>query len=281
MKVCIARRGGGIGDILMMSPIIKSLHKEGFLVTAAIDKSIENYVAILLHNPYIDCIIDYKEANKRDYTRFIDLSYAAYSYEQAGFDLSRIEIFSKVAEVTLEKETPDFFLNKEISLEEYDLLHFSAPKKWIGLHFFAAEERRSLSKEKAKTIIRYFLRYTDYNLLLLDSEDYIKIHSERIIKCNKMDIEESAMHFKNCKYIICVDSCWLHVAAAFNIPGLALFGSTKPELRVKHYKNIKSLYSKSNCRGCFYKECDKNYECMKEITARDIIKEVKKDEILL
>ncbi|AYN25680.1 hypothetical protein D8682_00940 (plasmid) [Buttiauxella sp. 3AFRM03] len=63
---------------------------------------------------------------------------------------------------------------------------------------------------------------------------------------NVLNFSKSTKDFvsiiKNAEYVYTCDSATLHIAAAFNIPTQCIFNTIKPELRVKYYNNIESVY---------------------------------------
>ena len=271
MKICVARAHGGIGDILMMTPGIKALKKAGHEVHVAINREPEtkdSYFEILKNNPSIDRIHEYKDVEKKEFDKFVDLTSVAYPYEQAGFKLGRAKIFARYMGVSIEDETPILVLDESIYCENL-----------IALHFFGAEKRRSWNKEKARRLINYLIKETSVNLLLLDNEYYYP-DSDRIISCEGVGVMKASGYLHSAKYFIGIDSGWMHIAGALDIPGLVLFGSTDPITRIKDYKYLDGLYTKSKCRGCFYKPCEIKYNCMEEITLNEVIEVIRYDALL-
>jgi ADP-heptose:LPS heptosyltransferase len=268
MKILLIRTSEGIGDLLMLTPVIKELASKNHTVDLLLPRK-EIYLSLFKHNKHLNKLLLSNNYSQNVYDKIINLNSVAYPYELGGFEISRTQIFAKACNVTVTSEKPIYAVEKKVCL-----------KKCIGLHFFGAEKRRSWGFKKVQVLIKYFLRYTNFNLLLLDTVD-LEIKSKRIISCKSMDIEESASHLAGCMYFIGVDSCWLHFAKALNVPGIVLFGSTNPKTRVKENENITTIYTRSNCRGCFYKECDLNFQCMEEISVRNVVDELKKNEILL
>lgn len=272
MKYCIARAHGGIGDILMMTPGIKALKEAGHEVSVAIDRHRtrnDTYYNLLKNNEDIEFIYDYRYLNKNKFDKVIDITSVAYPYEQAGTKIGRASIFANAMGVAIKDETPIYTVEKIYKIENS-----------VALHFFATEERRSWNLEKANMLIQWFLSNTNVNIILLDKNKSLLNNSNRIIYCGDMSVEESAKYLAGADYFIGVDSGFMHLAGALNVYGLALFGSTDPITRIKDYKTFKALYTSSDCRGCFYKPCNYNYECMSSINLFDVIKEIKCNALL-
>ena len=274
MKYCIARAHGGIGDILMMKPGIRALAEAGHEVCVAIDRhrtKNDTYYELLKNNEDVKFIYDYRYFNKNKFDKVVDITSVAYPYEQAGLKIGRATIFAKAMGVKIDDETPFYSIERKIKIDNSN-----------ALHFFATEKRRSLSLEKAKAIIRWLLDCTSSNLILLDRyKEFSEIKNPRIIYCGNKNIEEAAVILKGANYFLGVDSGWMHIAAALSIPGTAIFGSTDPVTRIKDYKMIDAIYTSSNCRGCFYRACELDYDCMKSISVNQIIDRLKVDALLL
>ena len=258
MKICIWRSGGGLGDILFLTPVIKELHNEGYSVDVGVDRLVRNdiYYKVLENNPYINKVIHYKEIKIEDYTKCVNLSNVAYAYEMGGFDLTRPEIFGRYCGVNIKSNKPEIFIKR---LKKQDV---------ISLHFKGAEKRRSLSKNISLKIIQLLLLKTKSKILLLNN--IIEIKNERIKQIEEMEISKAIEEVSQSKLFIGVDSAWLHICAALDIETVSIFGSTKPNMRVKDYRHNKSVFSSSSCRGCFYKECEEDYKCMKTFDEEEL-----------
>lgn len=273
MRYCIARAHGGIGDILMMTPGINALVNQGHEVCVAIDRHRtrnDTYYQLLRNNEDVKFIYDYRYFNKNKFDKVVDITSVAYPYEQAGLKIGRATIFARAMGVKIENETPIFKVEKILKIENS-----------IALHFFATEKRRSLSLDKALLIIDWLLQNTKANIVILDRCKELDIDNERIIYCGDKNIIEGAEVLNGCNYFLGVDSGWMHIAGALSIPGTAIFGSTDPVTRIKDYKYMDSLYTSSKCRGCFYKICDMDFDCMTSISVNEIIDRLRVDALLL
>ena len=94
----------------------------------------------------------------------------------------------------------------------------------------------------------------------------------------KTDIEELCANIGGCSLFITNDSGPMHVAAAYQVPTVAIFGPTKHK-ETSQWMNEKSELVRDNidCAPCMKRECPlKHHECMKNITASKVIEAVKK-----
>ena len=93
----------------------------------------------------------------------------------------------------------------------------------------------------------------------------------------KTTIPELINHISNLDLFITGDSGPMHVAAAFQIPTVAIFGPTKDD-ETSQWMNDKSIIVKKNleCQPCMKRTCPlQHHECMKLITAVEVLDAVK------
>jgi lipopolysaccharide heptosyltransferase I len=87
----------------------------------------------------------------------------------------------------------------------------------------------------------------------------------------KTNLRQAAALIKNASLLIGVDTGLTHMGTAFEIPTIALFGSTCPYLETDSNKT-RIIYKNLECSPCRRKPtCDGDYTCMKLITAEEVI----------
>ncbi|MBT4764886.1 lipopolysaccharide heptosyltransferase II [Candidatus Woesearchaeota archaeon] len=90
-------------------------------------------------------------------------------------------------------------------------------------------------------------------------------------------IPELIDHISKLDLFITGDSGPMHVAAAFQVPTVAIFGPTKDD-ETSQWMNDKSIIVKKNlgCQPCMKRTCPlQHHECMKLITAVEVLDAVK------
>ena len=93
----------------------------------------------------------------------------------------------------------------------------------------------------------------------------------------KTDIKGLCANIGGCSLFITNDSGPMHVAAAYQVPTVAIFGPTKHK-ETCQWMNEKSKIVRHDmeCSPCMKRECPlKHHDCMKSITALEVIQAVK------
>jgi heptosyltransferase-1 len=82
---------------------------------------------------------------------------------------------------------------------------------------------------------------------------------------------------RGAKYVITNDSGPMHMAAAYGIPVVAIFGPTNPALTGPYGHNHMVVKSGIDCSPCRRKKCE-DLRCMKEISVERVHQEIKRIE---
>jgi len=93
----------------------------------------------------------------------------------------------------------------------------------------------------------------------------------------KTNIQELCSNIGGCSLFITNDSGPMHVAAAYKVPTVAIFGPTKYK-ETSQWENEKSkiVRHEMDCSPCMKRECPLgHHECMTTITASEVIEAVK------
>ena len=103
--------------------------------------------------------------------------------------------------------------------------------------------------------------------------------SNYINLAGKTNIQELCSHIGGLDIFVTNDSGPMHVAAAYEVPTVAIFGPTR-HLETCQWKNKKSIIVRRDdvpCAPCMKRTCPlKHHECMTKIEANDVIEAVKK-----
>ena len=94
----------------------------------------------------------------------------------------------------------------------------------------------------------------------------------------KLSVNQLISQIENLDLLVTCDSGPMHLAAALNIPTVAIFGPTKVN-ETSQWMNEKSIVVKKNfeCQPCMKKTCPlKHHNCMKLINESDVLDAAKK-----
>jgi len=108
------------------------------------------------------------------------------------------------------------------------------------------------------------------NLQKLNVKNYTNL-------AGKTNIKELCANIGGCSLFITNDSGPMHVAAAYQVPTVAIFGPTRYK-ETSQWMNEKSkiVRHEMDCSPCMKRECPlKHHECMTTITAPEVIEAVK------
>jgi len=108
-----------------------------------------------------------------------------------------------------------------------------------------------------------------------DIEKHLRIKNYQNL-CGKLNIKELCEYIGGLSLFITNDSGPMHIAAAFNVPIVAIFGPTDYTETHPWSNNYKIVTKNLDCAPCKKRECPlKHHNCMKEIKAEDVIKAIK------
>ncbi len=134
-----------------------------------------------------------------------------------------------------------------------------------------AEKFRALTKkllEKEKVLLLFFGEQSASPLI----DGIIKGIPSRVVNlAGKTHLREFMAMVGACNLFITNDSGPMHVAAALQVPLIALFGSTS-DVMTGPYKFGRVIHKRVSCSPCFLRECPLDFKCMQEIAVEDVTK---------
>jgi len=108
-----------------------------------------------------------------------------------------------------------------------------------------------------------------------DIEKNLKISNYKNL-CGRLTIEKLCEYIGGLDLFITNDSGPMHIAAAYKVPIVAIFGPTNYKETSPWSKNYKIVTKNLECAPCMKRECPLgHHKCMKEIKAEDVINAVK------
>lgn len=298
-KILLVFRTGGIGDLLFATPGIKWI-KENMPNSRIIMCAGVAHIDCLKENPYIDELYSMPFAldivKKADYhLMFQDiiesnpkaLTHNAYDLflDAFGIDYNSLSIEKKQPVIELletelawgQRIMNKLYANDDIrigiQLETSTAIRTFPPDKMMavikvlldsGLRVFLFGGYR---QEYIIEAIKARLASNVNDLSLICTLDYSKSLRQSIILAKFMDI------------FISPDSAFIHVAGAFDIPQVGLYGPFPSRLRMLYYSNAIGLNASTSCTPCFmhgHYPCSKGdpSPCFSVVRSDDVLEAV-------
>lgn len=87
----------------------------------------------------------------------------------------------------------------------------------------------------------------------------------------KTTVRELMALIKSCSFFISNDSGPMHIAAAFQVPLVAIFGSTDHKTTYPFSENSIVVRKEMECAPCLKRECPTDHRCMLAVSAEDVV----------
>jgi ADP-heptose:LPS heptosyltransferase len=233
-------RDGARGDVLLTTPLIKAL-KEKYPRSSILFKT--NFPEILSHNPYLEEIIT--KCDNGDYDLIYNLKYELFP------EMNYVEAYTRIAEINVENPQLEFHLtsveqeNAEKVLQSLGM----GREKLAVLHPMVADRTKSWRGEGYQHICQY-LQTHHYNVIAIGgSKDCIEL-SGAINLIGKTSIRMAAAIISKADIFFGIDSFPMHLAIAFKVPSVVLFGPTDPAKVLCPNNTIHAVQSDEKCLGC-------------------------------
>lgn len=288
-KILIKRRLGGIGDVLMTTPLLRAIKEliPNCELTYATDTIYSNGALkdIIEHCPYVNKVVHNGEVNDKAFDYNVDITATGLSRERSGtIPPNRIDMFADEVGVDISSNPEPIYelTDKEITLgkEELEELINSKTDKFniIAIQARSNDTRRTWSLDRIQELADLLAKNKKNKVLLFDwghSVERWKASQPNIHLVLDKDMNGTARLINLVDVVICPDSAILHLAGALNKRTVTIFGPIPPESRIDHYPNTTVLVRKLNCHPCWYTPtCRKNtgmtLECMNAITAEEV-----------
>lgn len=86
-----------------------------------------------------------------------------------------------------------------------------------------------------------------------------------------LTVRELMASIERCNFFISNDSGPMHIAAAFGVPLVAVFGSTDHRTTYPWSDKAVVVRKDVDCAPCLKRECPTDHRCMKQVTAEDVV----------
>lgn len=160
----------------------------------------------------------------------------------------------------------------------------------IAIHPFTANPPRAWHHENFVELANRLQKLYDARILIFggkrDKENADRIRSglvqEPVMAVGTTTLRQSMALLARCRLLVCNDSGIMHLAAAMNVPLVALFGPQSPVKFGPWGEKCRVIYRAFPCSPCqqrFFQECKPSRrmspQCVESITVDEVIGEVK------
>lgn len=260
-KICIIRRLGGIGDVVMTTPILRHIKRmlPGCELSYATDLKYADGALgdILKYNPYIDCLVDYRHITEKAFNYSADVTQTGLFREKPQtIPPNRIDMFAERVGIDLGNDTlPDYYVTKEETLWAKNQLKDLEKKetKFVAIHARSNDARRTWPLDYTDKLLKLLSETNGIHPIVFDwanDHQWNKNHTTIFLG---IKIRQAMAIINECECLICPDSGLLHLAGALEKKIVSIFGTTPPESRINHYQNATAIVTDLPCRPCFYK----------------------------
>ena len=260
--VLVTRAMGGIGDLLMMIPGLEAM-------SAAMGKPVDfalprKFFAVLNDNPHVRLLdIDGPPIDVSQYRSFTNLSFCpAGRYESSkrpNVKRGRVELFARAIGVSQSKLVAqgwhiNQYIGPSLQAQAKQFLQQSGlgKRRVIGLQPYSRDSYKD--HPEITTIISALAR--DYDVLVFHHAADGVPSGEGIANTAGLPLDLSLALVQQIEAMVCVDSAFLHAAAAYDVPVIAMFGPTDARTFTRHHKRVEIVWKQQEmgCVPCWRNE---------------------------
>lgn len=260
--VLVTRGMGGIGDLLMMTPGLRALAQRQrrpvkFAVSA-------KFFPIFANNPHVELLdIDGPPLDVSKFGRWYNLTRCPAGHHESrrrpNVRKGRVELFAGgmgvrrrqldrsgwEIELTLDRQQTSF-RNQFIAARGLE------DKPLVGVQPFSRDEYKD--HPDIHGIIERLSQ--DYDVLIFHHLGEGLPSGPRVFSTAGLDLSQSLALVSALRVLVTIDSAFLHAAAAFDIPVVAMFGPTDGKLFTRHHRraNVLAATETFPCIPCWRNE---------------------------
>jgi heptosyltransferase II len=147
---------------------------------------------------------------------------------------------------------------------------YGAAKRWFPDRYAAVAD--GLAKEcNARIVI-----FGSSNDRHVAEEVAAGMNHKPVILAGRTTLGQLMALIQECRLLITNDSGPMHLAAALNVPQLAIFGSTSEIATGPLSPDAVVIKYPVDCNPCFLRECPTDFRCMEGISVRRVLEEARK-----
>ena len=188
--------------------------------------------------------------------------------------------------IPVSQTMPRIYLTQDEIDESKELLYqrgYEKDKKLIGINPGAAygsakcwppERFRELATKLLEETDAYVVFFGDSKITALVKEISQGLPEKVIDLAGVTSLRELASIIRDCTFLVTNDSGPMHIGAAFDVPLVALFGSTDDEVTGPYGQKENVVNKRVKCSPCMKRVCPIDFRCMKEISVDEVVERV-------
>lgn len=255
-KSVLLMRSGGLGDAIFMTPILREMRRRWPTISISIACRKERFavfdglglvnghcptpVSVELADTF-DAVIAFEDVIEKERERhYVDCLAAQMGLPLPDGDAAR----------RLEYEVG--FFEKKIAGVKYAR---KPGVKRLGIQMSSGSLNRSYPKDQLGLVAQALIpKGWEVYLFGLkgDAPQSAKFPGVRNLTLEGLTFRQSAAALATCDVLLAPDSSLLWVAAALNLPAVALFAVISAKMRTAPYANITALEGRGKCAPCFH-----------------------------
>jgi heptosyltransferase-2 len=189
--------------------------------------------------------------------------------------------------IPLSKTAPRLYVTEKEVQESKQLLYqrgYVAGKKLIGIHPGAAygeakcwplERFRALAQELLKDQDLYLVFFGDARTFSLVKKICQELDPRAMNLAGVTSLRELACIIKDCHVLVTNDSGPMHIGDAFQVPLVALFGSTDDRTTGPYHQRGAVINKRVSCSPCMKRVCPIDFKCMMQISVDEVVQAVR------
>lgn len=285
-SICLSRNCGGIGDVLMTTPLVRAV-KERYPSCRLVYATDFGYLngalpKVLEHNPYIDEIVEWNLATPEQYDAYIDLSCPCIPYEKPGVEpINRIDLFAMHAQVELSDKHMVYVITEEEKAwgkKWLETRNITTMNKLVMINPCASNHRRSWDIMRWQQTAAYLGQGNNsiWSIVVTHDSDYKKTKWDlkNTVEIHNYDVRHVAAILWYCDLLICPDSALLNLGQAIDKKILALFGPTDHRARCNYSPDTTVITHGPEFAEwpCWYvTDCTCKLRCMDAIEPTEVV----------
>jgi len=254
-KNVLVIRPGGLGDLIMLTPILRALHQLGQRVSVC---TVPSNATVLEGLHFVHECIDYPLRTDllRGYDAVVSLEGTVEDAEHPATEHALECFWRKFPFLCIPDRQPELWLSEFEKAAA--LLKWPRPKgkHVVGVQLAASSPVRSYPQ--VHNLLKVLLHMgCGLRLFGEPGRHPVQITAALSDRVQVLPAANPAPNFRqsmalaaDCDCLVCPDSSLVHVAGALGIPCVALYGSFPAIVRVKYYPTVLPIEGRGECAGC-------------------------------